>query len=388
LISFTDPEKIKAIQQAKLIHLTVTTMMHGLLQQQKSADTSWTYPFLQVIYQDFNAPAVPRDLGPESLVPAGGFWGRLEKALGPWEDVKLFLTSFGSAARWQTGIRIQLVIFWALYLQKGHTMPKTFFATIMSQEPLALAALDPEAVISETAARDILLSIFCPVQRFKDNTEAADAKDIDEAAVSRDAHDPHSGKEEPPFISPFGPSVLRCGWLKCPVQFYNDSDMNSDFDAATIAAKVRDRRTKHFSDIYGVGNSFTSQTGLPEPTQAPKAPTSYHNTLHISTARVWSRLSLERKQTIITPVSPEEGNSAIADFVKDVRFEVAAASHRGNIYSASIDNEVRAILPSLLWALRTASEKLGLEDTSGLAYVYDWRQNTIQAKMEYELSLP
>ena len=379
---------IKAIQKAKLINLTVSTMMTGLLQQQKSADISWTYPFLQVIYQEFNAPGVPRDLGPESLVPAGGFWARLEKALGPWEDVKLFLTSFGSAARRQMGIRIQLVIFWALYLQKGHTMPKTFFATIMSQEPLAPAALDPEAVISETAARDILLSIFCPVQQFKGRSEAADAEDMDEATVSREANDPHSGKEEPPFISPFGPSVLRCGWLKCPVRFYDKSDRESDFDAATIAAKVRDRRAKHCSDIYGISKTFTSQTGLPEPTQAPKAPTSYHNTLHISTARVWSRLNLERKQAIVTPASPEEGDSAVADFVKDVRFEIAATSHRGNIYSASIDNEVRAILPNLLRALRTASEKLGLEDKSGLAYVYDWRQNTIQAKMEYELSLP
>ncbi|KAL2039975.1 hypothetical protein N7G274_007378 [Stereocaulon virgatum] len=387
-ISFPDPETIKAIQQAKLTHLIVTTMMNGLLQQQKSGDTSWTYPFLQVIYQEFNAPGVPRDLGLESLVPAGGFWARLEKALGPWEDVKLFLTSFGRAARRQMGIRIQLVIFWALYQQKGHTMPNTFFATIMSREPLASAALDPEAVISETAARDILLSIFCPVQRSKDKKEAADAKDMDEATLSRKVHDPHSCQEAPPFISPFGPSVLRCGWLKCPVLFYDQSDMESDFDAATTAAKVRDRRTKHLSDIYGVDKTFTSQTGLPEPTQAPKAPTSYHTTLHISTARVWSRLNPERKQNIITPVSPEEGNSAVADFVEDVRFEVAATSHRGNIYLASIDNEVRAILPSLLWALRTASEKLGLEDKSGLAYVYDWRQNTIQAKMEYELSLP
>ena len=104
---------------------------------------------------------------------------------------------------------------------------------------------------------------------------------------------------------------------------------------------------------------------------------------------MWSRLDSKRKQAIAEGVSVEGlyNDPAVSNFVKDVRFEIAATSHRGNIYSASVDYEVRAILPSFLLALRVASEKLGLEDKSGLAYVYDWTKNTIQGKMEYELSL-
>ena len=392
VITFPDPETIKAIQKAKLIHLTVTTMMKGLLEPQKTGDKSWTYPFLQVIYREFNGPGVPRDLGRPSTVSASIFWAMLKKTLDPWEDLGLFLDSFSCAARWQMVSHIQLVIFWALYLQNGHTMPKTFFATIKSREPLAPAALDPKAVISDTAVMDVLMSIFCPVRLSKSTREAPHARETEEVkkdTASKDAHDARRCKELLPFISPFGPSVLRCGKLNCPVQFYTKYDVESGLDTATIVTKARDRRAEHFSEIYGVDKTFKSPTGLPDPTQAPKAPISYHYTLHISTARIWSRLDSKRKQAIAEGLSVEGlyNDPAVSNFVKDVPFEIAATSHCGNIYSASIDREVRAILPSFLSALRVASEKLGLEDKSGLAYVYDWTKNTIQGKMEYERSL-
>ena len=220
VITFPDPETIKAIQKPKLIHLTVTTIVNGLLEQQKTGDKSWTYTFLQVIYHEFNAPGVPRDLGRPSTVSASIFWAMLKKALGPWEEVGLFFDSFSCAARWQMASRIQLFIFWALYLQNGHTMPKTFFATIKSREPLAPAALDPKAVTSDTAVMDVLMSIFCPVRLSKSTREASHARETEEVkkdTTSKDVRDARRCKELPPFISPFGPSVLRCGKLNCPV---------------------------------------------------------------------------------------------------------------------------------------------------------------------------
>ena len=48
---------------------------------------------------------------------------------------------------------------------------------------------------------------------------------------------------------------------------------------------------------------------------------------------------------------------------------------------------MRAILPSLLKALKVASEKMGLDDQSGVAYVYDWEGNRMERRLEYELSL-
>ena len=113
---------------------------------------------------------------------------------------------------------------------------------------------------------------------------------------------------------------------------------------------------------------------------------SYHNTLHISTARVWSRLDLARKKAIVHGISDED-NPGVLTFLKDACIKIAGKSHRGDIYSSTIENEVRAILPSLLEALKVASGKLRLEDKSGVAYVYDWEGNRMERRLGYELSL-
>lgn len=118
---------------------------------------------------------------------------------------------------------------------------------------------------------------------------------------------------------------------------------------------------------------------LPDPTQAPKAPTSFHNTLHISTARTWSQLDLKRKKAISEGVSG--GNEpAIAAFVREVRLEICARNHRGNIYSARIGYEIRSILPGFLEALRVASDKTGLEDKTGMALcmILTWKIRFLQ----------
>lgn len=74
-------------------------------------------------------------------------------------------------------------------------------------------------------------------------------------------------------------------------------------------------------------------------------------------------------------------------FVKDVRVEISGRSHRGNIYSAAIEGEVKVILPSLIEALKVASGKMGVGDGSGVEFLYDWEGNRVERKLEYELSL-
>ena len=359
------PETLEAIQVAKLFNLIVTLMMRALFEQTDHG-RSWTYPFLELIYRDFNAPGVPQDLGPASILTADAFWAKLKKDHGHWDDTRTFLAAFKPFASLRVTDRIQLIIFWVLFRQKGHTTPKTFFETIKRQEPLASAVLDPTVSLSSNIVRGILTSIFCPAPQ----TQGPD--------------NPHLGSAIPHFASPFGPSVIHCSQPGCAVQFYSSTDLNADSD---VTDQIRDRRAKHFNEVYGINGAFNSLRGLPEPTQAPDAPSSYHNTLHISTARVWSRLDYEHKKAIAESNTTETGNPALMAFVKDVRIEIAERSHRGNIYSASIDAEVRAVLPSLLEALRVASGKMGLEDGSGLGYVYDWSKNKIKWKMEYELSL-
>ncbi|KAL8779387.1 MAG: hypothetical protein Q9194_001484, partial [Teloschistes cf. exilis] len=354
------PEKIDAVKTAKLIHQTITVMMKGLLHQ-KNRDQSWTYPFLHLIYKASNAPGVPRDMGADSLLSSKRCWRKLGEALGQWQDVKRFLALFDTKAREAVVSRLQLVTFWALYTQKGHTTPKTFFTNIASREPLGLAVLDPAAPLPEHMVKAVLMSIFC-----------------DTARLNKDMH---LGRVMPPFATPFGASVLRCGFPDCNFVFYHH-----DPNPEVAANGIRARRAKHFAKVYGIPGAFQSQTGLPDQTSAPKAPTSYHNTLHISTARAWSRLPFDQKKAIIHSGPLYAGGKTnhyiVASFVADVRREICDHSHRGNIYSATIDEEVRNLLPSFLDALKVASEKMGLDDCTGAAYVHDFTKNTIVGKME------
>ncbi|KAL9024937.1 MAG: hypothetical protein Q9180_007769 [Flavoplaca navasiana] len=97
----------------------------------------------------------------------------------------------------------------------------------------------------------------------------------------------------------------------------------------------------------------------------------------MSIARAWSRLPLAKKKAILSATA----SAALDSFTVDVRIQLCATSHRGNIYSSTIDEEVRTLLPSFFEALRVASEKDGLEDRSGAAYVHDWTKNKIVEKM-------
>ena len=360
-----DQETLEAIKKAKLIHLAVASIMKGLLDQ-KGGNKSWMYPFLQLIYREFNAPGVPRDLSSASILPTETFWSTLQIVLSSLDDVNTLFASLKHPDCLPMAHNIQLLIFWALYTQNGHTTPKTFFATIKAREPLAAAILDPTAAVPIKAINEVLLSIFCPERETQEATK-----------------DPHLSNSLPPFASPFGPSVIYCGTPGCTVKFYSPYDLD---DGQTAAEQIRDRRAKHLKEVYGVANTFTSLRGLPEPTHAPQPPSSYHNTLHISTARVWSRLDPDGRAGIIQGL-PLEDNPDVLAFLKDVRIEISERSHRGDIYSATIEGEVRAILPSLIEVLQVASDKMGLEDVSGIAYVYDWEGNRVERKMAYELSL-
>ena len=80
-------------------------------------------------------------------------------------------------------------------------------------------------------------------------------------------------------------------------------------------------------------------------------------------------------------------DNALKSFITEVQHELCAKSHRGNIYSPSIEADVLAVLPSFIAALQIASRKAGLEDESGVAFEHNWTQNTVIWKMEYELAL-
>ena len=351
---------LEMIKKAKLIHVVAAAITNGL-RDEKDGDTSWTYPFFSLIYREFNAPGVPRNLGQSSVVLPDPFWAKLETVLGAWQDVNRFLTQFTLLERHQMVPRIQVVIFWALFKEESHAMPKTFFRNFATLEPLAPHVLDPQAPVTDKGIHDVLMSIFLPHRQI-------------------DIHHGGPSDPQPPFVSPYGPSILKCGYPGCDVKFLDTPRRSDTLDPNP----VRERRAQHLREVFAVG-SFNSQTGPPEPTKAPTAPSSSHVTMHISITRTWAALTLDQKCALSTEVAAQLSaandstgpQSATSDFSKAVRLHLCAQSRRGDIYSSLLEDQVRQLLPSFLESLRVARRKVDLSDPMGLGFVHDWTQNTI-----------
>ncbi|KAL8706375.1 MAG: hypothetical protein Q9201_000583 [Fulgogasparrea decipioides] len=377
--------RVEIVTKAKLIHLVVATMMNALLchQSQKQKSKEWFHPFISLIYSGFNAPGIPRDMrGFESILSPTNFWPKLEDALGDWPDVKRFLSIFSAKARTEMCRRIQLVVFWVIFTQQGHTTPKTFFHIIADREPLGSVALGKSADLRHDAPQasvlEVLTSIFRP------------------QASSTEVLPEHKGC--PPFISPFGASVLHCGFEGCNVKFY-DPQPDGNIAAIPDPNTVRQKRAQHLREIFAE-EGFASENGLPRPTEAPDAPTSSHYNLHRSIARVWSRMDRTRRichtftgnaHAHVTSnglPSKEEvydgDERALNAFVEEVMVEICAKNGRGDIYRA-LEDDIRGLIPSFRKALRVASGRAGLRDP--LCYVHDWMENSLEKKIEWELSL-
>lgn len=204
-----------------------------------------------------------------------------------------------------------------------------------------------------------------------------------------------------PFVSPYGPSILHCGFAGCNTKFYDEtSSLVPDPDS------VRQLRARHLKEVFGNADFQSSASGLPEPTNAPKSPTSGHCNLHAGIARVWSKMERQKAALTTRLVMQEPSRSsngpqsqlpakadvyngekrAVDHFISAVRMQVCSHSGRGDIYQ-TLEGQIRDLLPSFFNALRVASRTLGSTDKTGLDYAHDWTLNRVAAKIEYELSL-
>ena len=365
-----DQNLLTAIRDAKLLNLVTTKVMDSLYQKHSLGD-GWKVPYISVLYSEFNAPGVPRYLAHDTLVNTENFGHRLGSALNSanWSDIHSFLALFGTIWDLVLVRRVQMVVFWSLYLHKGHATPKTLFGIWKDKNPLAFPILDTEIKstskfpMEEVDAK--LLSIFCHSNR--------------DDQIFRI----HMSEEVTPFFSPYGPSVLHCTKPGCGVKFYEYEDL----DSTDLNLIIRERRAKHLSEAWAaLPDHMIGQTGLPQNTEIPNAPSSLHYTLHISTAKVFSRLSVAQRQKIVRAVDANDREDAdLQQYLDLIREQICITSHRGNIYTSEITDKIYAVLPSFVAALRLASKKDGLQDQSGCAFEFDWTQNKIIAKMEYEL---
>ncbi|KAL8937757.1 MAG: hypothetical protein Q9216_004263 [Gyalolechia sp. 2 TL-2023] len=361
---------IEQMKVTKLLNVVVSSFMAELLHAPK--DREWVYPFIQLIYRGFNATNVPQDLGSTSVLDSGHFWPKLENIFATRQDGKEFLAGIPPSRRSEVCRRVQVVVFWAIFTQKEHVTAKGFFHKLFLREALGAAVLNSASELpGEDTVQNILTSILL------------------EQGKSTDSR--HDGV--PPFVTPFGPSIISCGKQKCGMLFYDPSE-----PATLDPDTVRKRRAEHLNSVFQ--NDAANETGLPEPVNAPERPKSVHYTLHMSIVKVWSTLPRfgqannpnEPFQAAWAPELSKEDimngkENAVSDFVSRVREHICTESRRGNIYHSGFEAEIRELLPSLFDVLRVASEKDGLADRSGLSYVHDWTKNKLANKIEYEKSL-
>ncbi|MCJ1226247.1 hypothetical protein MMC12_002897 [Toensbergia leucococca] len=390
MLCLIDEDAIQAIQVTKLIHYTATALMYGLLKQStghttQPASKAWKHPFLQVIYRSFNAPLIPKDNGPTSLIHPDSFWPNLSKALGSTSrtDVRLFLASGSPCIHNTAHKRLQLLIFWALFTQKGHTSAKTFLQTLQLREALAPALLDPKSAGAPAHAVDkILTSLFC--------SSGISTTDVD-----------HPADFIPPFVTPFGPSVLGCGFPDCGVKFYDDAD---DTTASTFPDVVRHRRAVHLKEVFGVGDKgfAGSETGMPELTVAPGPPSSSHFNLHVSVARVWSGMEVKRRREVWRVAHAGrvggddvgdgdggdvdvDGGDRLEGFVAAVCEEICERG-KGNVYFKGLERDVRVVLPSFWHVLAAAAVGEGV-GVRAWEFEICWEGNSLGGKIGLELEL-
>lgn len=378
---------LRAIRHAKLIHFVTSKVMDGL-KSHGYGDMTWKILFLELLYSDFNAPGVPKDLGPDSIVSSTRFWHKLRAALNAdqWSDVRLFLTLFQPELDADVTKRVQMITYWALFHQKSHAMPKTVFAKLRADKPFAFYVLDPFSSLAASSVDEEVSSIFCP------------KLDLD----------PHDGLQDvASFCSPYGPSVLHCSHPGCGTKFHGDEADLKNQDGK-LQLKLREGRAKHLSDVYSTKRDkqgmrkLIGQTGLPEATTAPEPPSGSHYTLHVSVAKVWARMTVKERLSVM-----RRDRGSVDRFAKEVKEKICQDSRgmspsptsrgpqeadnpSGNIYTQDMDTDIHSVLPSFFQALRKASRRAGLvgdEDHAACRYELNFANNTILWKMTWELEL-
>jgi hypothetical protein len=354
-------DHIRLMKSAKVVHSIAAKYLAELqvALQNRTPDEEWKQKYLEVIYHDFNGPLVPRDRsGGTSLVSdadADLFTQRL--------NVCIKDNDFAGGA--DVIRKVQIILFWLLFRQKGHCTAQTFFTRMREDQTLGITVLDPKATLPRQAHQATLLSIFA----------SHDTTLIDAKAAARHV------SAVIPFANPFGASVLRCGVDGCGVKFCNAKAIKGDDLNLKTVQKIRDARTKHLITVFGISTRFEkSTTGLPERTH-PHSPSSLHMNLHISIVREWCAHSVPERKLIVTSSTHQD------QFVQKVRKRLCKEG-RGNIYQDRLDRDTRSLLPSFWKVLARAMEMQGTagEGKGIWEYEHDFDgESGVESKVRWEL---
>ncbi|OAL03835.1 hypothetical protein IQ06DRAFT_291494 [Phaeosphaeriaceae sp. SRC1lsM3a] len=349
-----DEAMVRRMKSAKVIHSIAAKYLADLqvaLNGQQNNE-HWWQKYLEVIYQDFNGPLVPRDRGTASLVVnAATFKERLAACI-TGVDIE-----GGEAVR----CKVQLILFWLMFKQKGHCTAQTFFTRMRETEPLAAAVLSPDIDVPASEYKTTLLSIFASQNNNLINTLEA-ARHMTTMI---------------PFANPYGASVLRCGVPSCNAVFSHLTNPKQ-VHVKTVNA-IRTARTKHLVSVFGVANAFeSSSTGLPERTPTGNPPTSLHMNLHATMVRQWASCTHAQRRAIVLDVGARE------EYVLAVRQSLCEHG-RGNIFHDNLDHETRILLPSFFEMLRKGLEMQGKSGEDVSLYEHEFEKNSVEERVKWEM---
>lgn len=349
-------EDIVLMNISKIMYSLTATYLADLFEN-SNRSLEWKQKYLALLYEQFNGDLVPRDLGGPASIATNSekFW----QTVLNWVPKELF-AGLDDTAKQRVVAKIQMLLFWLIYHQSAHVTAQNFIKHISDKEHLAKAVLDPTLPVPKASLQSLLLSIFVNPNEHIDPSLA------------------QLHKEVPLFTSPFGPSVLHCAFKNCNVSFVprNFVSNSKNFDL------IRQARRDHLIESFGIKGRFEqNQTGLPEVTSSPEAPSCSHYNLHVEVARAWAALPAEAKHEVL------KGHGSTYDvFITTVRVRVSSTK-RGDVFSQKIESDIREVLPSFFQALRTALRIDGKDENDVTAYKHDFTKNTMEHKALYELGL-
>ncbi|KAJ7074710.1 hypothetical protein C8F01DRAFT_1361292 [Mycena amicta] len=364
LLGMVDGAEIpETLRVAKLMHEMVTVYMSRIVIASQGADKlAVQRAVLKIVFAQFNAEGVPRNLDDNSLSINGP--DVTVRRLRDWLDMpgstRLIEQIGATTGTAKYASALQYLAF-RLFTEDAHQTPKGYFQRAAEADVhMHTATTKPNELTAE-----IVEPIFTAMWAGVPNQVQVDHCTTTADTITL-------------FVSPYSASVLHCGRRGCPVRFDTDG---------TDPETIRKARAAHFVQVYAIKGVAPNPNGLPENTQRLTAPTTLHVTLHASISKSWRALDGDARRAILAEVQTEEGSLVVTprvnEFIRKAMDHICIESARGNIYTKALRDEVIWVLPSFFVALRTAAEMKGLADVAEL----DLSENSLEARIKWELEL-
>ncbi|CAK5263289.1 unnamed protein product [Mycena citricolor] len=340
---------------AKLVHEMVTVYMARIVRP--TADKlAVQRQILKVVFSSFNAEGVPRHIDDShAIIGPDAAFKTLDTWIGSPESSTL-IEQIRAAGGDKYASALQYVAF-KLFAEDSHQTPKGYLTRAAQADVHIQTAITKPEELTAAVVVPVFTAMWTGI-----------AVDVDHASVTVETI--------AQFVSPYGPSTLKCGTGNCGVRFDGDG-VHPD--------AVRKARAAHLSMAYGIaGVESRTGNGLPENTGRLQAPTTTHVTLHSSIYKSWKSLDRDARRLILEEVTSghvDSNKTETASFIDKVMDHICLKSARGDIYDHRLRENVLWVLPSFFAALHKATVLMHLSDDAELELL----DFSLAARIEWEL---